>query len=979
MSEIRQGTQPVRTVPPSDKKGSSAGCWVGAFFTLIVVFGLVIFAVFLPPFNLYDRIFEQSYTILDSNNNAVIVDGLTFALNPSDVGTDFGVQLTSVSLEDFETRNAEAGEWIPEVRSALPTRLAIQSPVYQIETTGIAPNTATFSLTVDNELVLNDLLDLYGWYTAENTWQFIPSRISNDHVVTTIENLPEYLAVFQSNTPSPTVLAAYNVTENLSNDVAQLATIVSPAGLQPALDGTLDGNLAPGFDINAGYLVMPSIRNYSDPRAIDPNSVITILENPNLRQEHIRQIMAASSSSGYDGVFIDYREIPEEQGENFVQLIQELNSGMKSLGLLVGVVVPAAENIDGIWDTGAYDWRSLGQIVDYFQINMKTNPTTFTPGDNQFADALLRWTVGEVERSKILLGLSARSIREIAGEFTLIGYDEAIASLGNVAIDAPFSETGSVPPGAELRASLDGLDAVSGINSEINTPYMEFLGDDMSVQTRVWLTTRDALRFRMDKTIPFTLAGVAFEDLLADDLADNALDAIINYKAQIPRAPAPNDLALRWTIEGVDGQIDEVMTNLNEELIVTLTAPDGNYAVNVAVIGVGQEEETLRNGAAVALFRPTITPTPLPTATPTPVPTATPTLAPIIPTNPPAPAVAGNSIAAAPQNTGPSGGGQSAIRPGAGSISLSGFEYGAHVTGSGSARAINALRQSGGTWMKVQIRYGPGAGFDGPASEINVAKANGFKILLGIVGYPNDLANGGEDYIQGFSSWAATVAGLGADAIEIWNEPNLAREWPEGQISGGNYTNLLRQVSSAIKATSPGTIVISGALAPTGAEAAFPGQVVNDDRFLREMVASGALDYVDCVGVHYNEGIVPPSARGGDPRDNYYTRYFGTMIDTYWSITGGRKPLCFTELGYLTSEGFGPLPSFFSWAQNVTLAQQAAWLAEAAAISSRSGRVRIMIIWNADFEFYGEDPMAGFAIMRPNGTCPACAALAGAR
>jgi arabinogalactan endo-1,4-beta-galactosidase len=64
---------------------------------------------------------------------------------------------------------------------------------------------------------------------------------------------------------------------------------------------------------------------------------------------------------------------------------------------------------------------------------------------------------------------------------------------------------------------------------------------------------------------------------------------------------------------------------------------------------------------------------------------------------------------------------------------------------------------------------------------------------------------------------------MGADAIEIWNEPNLGREWPEGQISGGNYTNLLRQASAAIKATNPGTIVISGALAPTGAEAAFPG------------------------------------------------------------------------------------------------------------------------------------------------------------
>jgi len=41
--------------------------------------------------------------------------------------------------------------------------------------------------------------------------------------------------------------------------------------------------------------------------------------------------------------------------------------------------------------------------------------------------------------------------------------------------------------------------------------------------------------------------------------------------------------------------------------------------------------------------------------------------------------------------------------------------------------------------------------------------------------------------------------------------------------------------------------------------------------------------------------------------------------------------------------------------------------------------VRMMIVWNIDFQNYGADPMAGFAIIRPDGSCPACSALAGAR
>jgi hypothetical protein len=289
------------------------------------------------------------------------------------------------------------------------------------------------------------------------------------------------------------------------------------------------------------------------------------------------------------------------------------------------------------------------------------------------------------------------------------------------------------------------------------------------------------------------------------------------------------------------------------------------------------------------------------------------------------------------------------------------------------------MRAAGMTWMKVQIPYRLGMGPDAASGQIQEAHARGFKILLGIVGSPGELAAGGDGYIQQFAAFNAGVAALGPDAIEVWNEPNLDREWPTGQISGAGYVNVLRAAHGAIKGTNGGVMVISGAPAPTGAEAAFPGQVMNDDRWLREVVNAGGLNYADCVGAHYNEGIIGPTQRGGDPRDGYYTRYFLGMLDTYWSIVGGQRPICFTELGYLTPEGFPPLPSYFGWAQNVTLGQQAAWLAEAAALSSQSGRVRIMIIWNIDFTRYDSDPMAGYAIIRPGGGCPACNALAAAR
>ncbi len=59
----------------------------------------------------------------------------------------------------------------------------------------------------------------------------------------------------------------------------------------------------------------------------------------------------------------------------------------------------------------------------------------------------------------------------------------------------------------------------------------------------------------------------------------------------------------------------------------------------------------------------------------------------------------------------------------------------------------------------------------------------------------------------------------------------------------------------------------------------------------------------------------------------------------------------------------------------MTVAQQAAWLASAAVINSNSGKVRLMIIWNVNFTHYEGDPMAGYAIVRPGGGCPACTTL----
>jgi hypothetical protein len=82
-------------------------------------------------------------------------------------------------------------------------------------------------------------------------------------------------------------------------------------------------------------------------------------------------------------------------------------------------------------------------------------------------------------------------------------------------------------------------------------------------------------------------------------------------------------------------------------------------------------------------------------------------------------------------------------------------------------------------------------------------------------------------------------------------------------------------------------------------------------------------------------------------------------------------------LGYLSGEGFSGLPENFSWALGNSVQEQAQWLREARDLSVADGRVMMFIIYNVDFTSFDPtgDPQAGYAMFRPDGTCPACDAF----
>ena len=302
------------------------------------------------------------------------------------------------------------------------------------------------------------------------------------------------------------------------------------------------------------------------------------------------------------------------------------------------------------------------------------------------------------------------------------------------------------------------------------------------------------------------------------------------------------------------------------------------------------------------------------------------------------------------------------------------FALGGHVFG---FEHFAQMKQAGMTWLKLQVRWDGTSPASAVQPQIDSARNGGFKVLLSVVGSVTQLGADRAAYIQKYSAYVAGLAQLIPDAMEIWNEPNINREWPQGQINGANYAQLLIAAYNAIKQANPAVMVISGAPAPTGY---FGGKCAaegcDDNIFITQMQQAGAANALDCVGMHYNDGIVPPDKTSGDPRgsSNHYSRYFKTLIALYAGVFPG-KPVCFTELGYLSAQGYGPLPAGFEWAANTTIQNQADWQALAAKIAKTGDKVRMIIVWNLDATQYDTDPMAGYAIIRKDGSCPACTTL----
>lgn len=285
---------------------------------------------------------------------------------------------------------------------------------------------------------------------------------------------------------------------------------------------------------------------------------------------------------------------------------------------------------------------------------------------------------------------------------------------------------------------------------------------------------------------------------------------------------------------------------------------------------------------------------------------------------------------------------------------------------------LDTLIASDITWAKVRINWRLGNPVDSARLALETVRASGIKVLLQIVGDPQELGADRAAYLDSFSAYLGEVAALAPDAIEVWGEMNANSSWAPGQINPAGYAEMLSAAFAAIKRANPSVMVISGALAqlPSFDDQCGPDSC-DDLRYLNGMAAAGVGQSADCIGIPYTMGTVSPNTSSGDPRGDQFLYYYSTVVSVYAGIFPD-KPLCFTRIGYLVPSGAPPVDAL--WATNNTTQERTEWLAQALFLARQAGRIRLFIVYNVDAQI---GTQAQYAIVGADGSCPACEALSG--
>ncbi len=322
---------------------------------------------------------------------------------------------------------------------------------------------------------------------------------------------------------------------------------------------------------------------------------------------------------------------------------------------------------------------------------------------------------------------------------------------------------------------------------------------------------------------------------------------------------------------------------------------------------------------------------------------------------------------------------------------LMGIQIHPHVDNREFGTMLYYAKDLGMSWVKFQFNWSLLESAPGQYTElfymlrlyVQQAHSQGFQVMVSVAKAPGWARTPDADgtmredgppddpqvlarFLNGMLNTIGTDA-TGApyiSAVEVWNEPNLQREWHGHPITGAEYMRYFRPAYDAVRAYSPKITIITAGPAPTGDSAGS----TNDRNWLQQVYDAGLAAYgADiAVGTHPYGWANPPDARccanpsrGWDDQPQFF---FLDTIEDYRRIMvangHGGAQLWATEFGWATFDGLRankgqgsqpPNPPDAPYFGYINQWQQADYTLRAFQLGQERPYMGPMVLWNLNF------------------------------
>jgi uncharacterized protein YraI len=507
--------------------------------TFVVIPGLLVAVLLLPPVSLIDRLQSFTYDRIGANGGSIQdPDGTIVNFPAEGIIDSFQAKLESTPRTEFVA--GQAGSEMYEAAENLPLELIAKSPVYHVDLRGPAPANAILTIPIPNDSLPYETLSVYEWTGDE--WQHIPSTVlaQDDRIESRLSFVPNHFMVVQTTPAIPAV--TLELDQATAMPAGATVTNEARAGLRLRGDGGLEGQAPP----NSGT-TMPIVSNVED-QTVRTDLINNLLVDPGLLDNQLMTLEKLVVEGGYPGVIIDYRgvdAVPSARADYaaFVaQVADRMHANNKSLSVRVE---PATQVSAEEWNTGGYDWRALGQVADKIIVPAPIDPRAYAAGAEM--EQLLLYATNQIDRAKVAIELPGQSIERAGNYLLLKGYQEALSPLlGTIQAE---SNDGAV------AVTLDNPKLAGQVqwDDDLGIYYYTYV-DEQGLQRTVYIESAGSLGRKLELLRKYNVTNVNLQVPANNDVDPKMMDVLQRFQNNVPTASAPQgQMAVAYTIYGADG------------------------------------------------------------------------------------------------------------------------------------------------------------------------------------------------------------------------------------------------------------------------------------------------------------------------------------------------------------------------------------------------------------------------------------------